>query len=250
MHTVLEETVTLTMPDALPCPVHVFSPGDGASHPGVIVYQDALGTRPASLDVGRRLAANGYVALAPDTFYRKGPYEPLDPKAVFSSPDGWAAIRPMTSTTSTVLAAQDSAEWIAYLRSRDDVAPGAIGVTGFCMGGLLAYRTAATYPDDIGAVATFHTARFITDDELSPAAVTPNIKARVLIAGADNDAGYPPEMNAELDRMLTEAGVDHVCEIYPGALHGWMMTDFPVYDEASAERGWSQMLALFGEALR
>jgi carboxymethylenebutenolidase len=56
-------------------------------------------------------------------------------------------------------------------------------------------------------------------------------------------------MHADLEALLTRAGVDHVCEIYPDALHGWMMTDFPVYDEAAAERGWAAMLGLFGETL-
>jgi carboxymethylenebutenolidase len=56
-------------------------------------------------------------------------------------------------------------------------------------------------------------------------------------------------MAERLEQALSDAGVRHVCEIYPGAAHGWMKPDFPVYDEAAAERGWSEMLALFDRNL-
>ena len=69
-------------------------------------------------------------------------------------------------------------------------------------------------------------------------------------AGADNDGSYPLAMAERLEAALTEAGVHHFAEIYPGAAHGWMMPDFPVYDQVSAERGWVSMLALFNRNLR
>jgi carboxymethylenebutenolidase len=57
-------------------------------------------------------------------------------------------------------------------------------------------------------------------------------------------------MADRLEKALTDAGVRHRAEIYEGAAHGWMKPDFPVYDEAAAERGWSAMLALFDRNLR
>jgi len=68
------------------------------------------------------------------------------------------------------------------------------------------------------------------------------------VAGADQDASYPPEQAERLEAALTAAGVDHKCEIYPGALHGWTMPDFPVYDEVAAERHWDELLGLFAAA--
>jgi carboxymethylenebutenolidase len=113
------------------------------------------------------------------------------------------------------------------------------------MGGGISLTVAGTYPDRIAAAASFHGGNLATDSDLSPHLLAPKMKARVLVAGADQDHGYPPEMAERLDEALTEAGVDHVCEIYPGALHGWTMTDFPIYNEAAAERHWAELFALF-----
>lgn len=244
-----EEKITVTTSDG-ECPVYVFAPDDGARHPGAIMYTDAFGIRPASLEMGRRLAEHGYVVLVPDVFYRAGAYGPLKPKELLGGSGAMEVLRPITSSTDTRRAAADSKAFLDYLASRDDVADTGVGVTGYCMGGGLAFTAAGTYPERIAAVATFHTGRLITDDELSPSRVVPQLKARVLVAGADHDAGYPPEMADELDRQLTEAGVDHIMEVYPEALHGWTQTDFPVYDEAAAERHWAELFDLFDETLK
>lgn len=244
-----EERVIVATADG-DCPVYVFAPDDGAKHPGAIMYTDAFGIRPPALAMGRRLASSGYVVLVPDIFYRYGDYGPLTPKEVLASPDGFAGLRPIMSSTDTRRAAQDTQAFLDYLASREDVTATGVGVTGYCMGGGLAFAAAGTYPDRIKALATFHTGRLITDNELSPARVAKDIRARVLIAGADHDAGYPPEMAEELDRMLTDAGVDHIMEVYPEALHGWTQTDFPVYDEAAAERHWTELVDLFDRTLK
>jgi carboxymethylenebutenolidase len=83
----------------------------------------------------------------------------------------------------------------------------------------------------------------------SPHLLAPKIKAELYVAGADNDKSYPPEMAERLEKALTDAGVTHRDEIYEGASHGWMKPDFPIYDEAAAERGWREMLALFERIL-
>lgn len=244
-----EEKVTVRTADG-DCPVYVFAPDDGARHPAAIMYTDAFGIRPSSLSMGRRLAENGYVVLVPDVFYRAGAYGPLKPKEVFASPDGFDSLQPLLGSTDTRRAASDAEALLAYLETRDDVEGQAIGATGYCMGGTLAFSVAGAYPDRVRALATFHTGRLITDDELSPSRAVRTLKARVLVAGADHDAGYPREMAEELDRMLTEAGVEHTMEVYPEALHGWTQPDFPVYDEAAAERHWDELVGLFDETLK
>lgn len=249
MTEVKQEQVTVATADGR-CQVSVFAPDDGAKHPGAIMYTDAFGIRPSSLEMGRRLASNGYIVLVPDIFYRYGDYGPLNPPEVLASPEGFGRLAPMMASTDTNRAAQDTRAFLDHLSSREDVARGGVGVTGYCMGGGLAFTAAGTYPDRIKALATFHTSRLITDNELSPARVAKDIRARVLIAGADHDAGYPPEMAEELDRMLTDAGVDHTMEIYPEARHGWTQTDVPVYDEAAAERHWTELVNLFDRTLK
>jgi carboxymethylenebutenolidase len=230
------------------CPAHVLTPAGEGPWPAVIMYMDALGMRPAIVGMAERLAGNGYVVLLPDLFYRFGGYEAMDPKVVFAG-DFRAVIGPMMATTDNHKAAGDTGAFIVFLDTRDDVLPPKIGTVGFCMGGGMALTAAGTYPDRIAAAASFHGGNLATDAPTSPHRLAPQMKAEVYIAGADNDASYPPEMAERLEQALTDAGVRHRSEIYPGAAHGWMKPDFPVYDEAAAERGWSEMLALFDRNL-
>lgn len=243
-----EETITIATADGQ-LPVHVFAPGDGAKHPAVIMYTDALGIRPASLGMGRRLASYGYVVLVPDLYYRAGAYGPLVPEEVLSAPGGFSSLGPLMASTDTHRAAADSGPMLDYLATRDDVEGSGVGLTGYCRGGTLAFQTAGTYPDRVAALALFHTSKLVTDDELSPSLAAPAIRAATLIVGADNDPGYPPEMARAIDELLTEAGAEHTMEIYPGARHGFTQPDFPIYDEAAAERHWTEMRELFDAAL-
>jgi carboxymethylenebutenolidase len=244
-----EEEITLATGDG-DCVCHVFTPGDGTAHPAVIFYMDGLGIRPALLDMGRRLAADGYVVLLPDLYYRAGPRDALSPKEVFASDDIMTVLGPLMASTDNRRAAEDSRVFLDYLASRADVAGTKVGTTGYCLGGGISLTVAGTYPDRVAAAASFHGGRLVTDSELSPSRVIPDIAARVYVAGADHDEGYPPEMADRLEELLTEAGVEHRVEVYPGALHGFTMTDFPVYDEAAAERHWRELLALLDDTLK
>ena len=69
------------------CPGYVFHPGGRGPYPAVLVFMDGLGIRPAMLEIGQRLAENGYFTLLPDLFYRPDPHEPMDPRAIFSDPE-------------------------------------------------------------------------------------------------------------------------------------------------------------------
>ena len=233
------------------CPVHLFTPDSGAGPwPAVIFCMDGLAIRPALFTMAQRMADGGYVVLLPDLFYRAGPYAPLDPAEVFAMGNVREALGHLLGSTDNRRAAADAAAFIALIDARDDVAGKAIGVTGYCMGGGIALTIAAAYPDRIAAAASFHGGNLATDAETSPHRLAPQMKARVYVAGADQDAHYPPEMNARLDAALSEAGVDHRCEIYEGALHGWTMADFPVYNPEAAARHWRELFALFDATLK
>jgi carboxymethylenebutenolidase len=234
------------------CPAHVFTPGVSAGPwPAVIFYMDGLGIRAALLEMGQRLADAGYLVLLPDLFYRAGPYEPLDPKKVFASGDVRSVLGHLFASTDNRRAgADDSEAFIAYLDGRKDVAGKLIGTTGYCMGGAISLTAAGTFPDRVACAASFHGGNLATDSELSPHRLAPKMKARVYVAGADQDKNYPPEMAERLDKALGDAGVDHRCEIYVGALHGWTMPDFPVYNEAAAERHWTELTALLSRLPR
>jgi carboxymethylenebutenolidase len=209
---------------------------------------DGLGMRQTLIDMAQRLADNGYFVLLPDMYYRWGTYAPMVPAEVFAG-DFRATIGPMMATTGNAPAAQDTAAFLAWLGTHPHVKGTQVGTVGFCMGGGMAITAAGTYPDRVAAAASFHGGRLATDDPASPHLLAPQITAELLIAGADNDASYPIEMHEALITALDAAGVHHHTEIYTGAAHGWMKTDFPVYDAAAAERGWTAMLALFARKL-
>lgn len=231
------------------CPAYVFTPSSNGRHPAVIFYMDGLGIRPTLFDMAQRLADEGYVVLLPDLYYRAGRYDALDPKEVFASGDVRAALGHLLGSTDNSRAGQDTAAFLDYLDGRDDVAAGGVGTTGYCMGGAISLTAAGLYPDRIAAAASFHGGNLATDAESSPHLLAPRMTARVYVAGADQDTSYPPEMAERLEQALTDAGVDHKCEIYSGAKHGWTMADFPVYDEAAAERHWRELSALFHDTL-
>jgi carboxymethylenebutenolidase len=129
------------------------------------------------------------------------------------------------------------------------VAGSKVGAVGFCMGGRLALTSAATYRDRFAAVASFHGGHLATDAPDSPHLLAQKLKAEIYVAAAENDAMYPSAMAERLEKALTEARVKHRAETYAGAAHGWMVPDFPTYDAASAQRGWTEMLALFQRTL-
>jgi carboxymethylenebutenolidase len=231
------------------CPAFVMSPTGEGSWPAIVFYADAGGIRPALLQMVERLSDAGYVVLLPDLYYRFGHYEPLVPAEVFKG-DVMAILGPLMATTGTETAANDTYSFLDYLDSRDDVAGSKVGAVGFCMGGGLAIAAAAGYPTRFFAVASFHGGNLATDAPASPHRLVHKLSAEVYIASAENDESYPPAMAARLEDALTEAAVSYCSEHYPGAKHGWMVPDFPTYDEEAAERGWKAMLALFDRALR
>lgn len=241
------EQTTIKTRDGV-CPVHVFSAGADQSGPAIIFYMDAGGIRPAVLGMAERLSKSGYVVLLPDIFYRYGSYGPLDPKEVFKG-DVRAILGPLMATTSNTKAGEDTEAFLAYLDTRPDVHGNKVGAVGFCMGGGMAVAAAGTWPDRFAAVASFHGGNLATDTPDSPHTYAPGLKAELYIAAAENDGSYPLAMSERFKQALDKEKVRYRAETYPAA-HGWMKPDFPVYDEAAAERGWREMLALFDHTLR
>jgi carboxymethylenebutenolidase len=230
---------------------YAFTPDGEGRWPAVIFFMDAPAIRPALFQMCERLASNGYFVLLPDMFWRAGPYPPIDIKAMMENEEARRAVLgPLMASTDPERSTRDTGAFLDWLSAQPQVKGDKVGVTGYCMGGAMALRAAGEFPDRVAAAASFHGGRLATDAPDSPHHLAPEMKAKVYVAGADEDASFPPEQADRLREALTGAGVDNRVEIYAGAKHGYAPPDMPVFDEAASERHWREMLKLFGETLK
>ena len=225
----------------------VFSPDGGTGLPGVILYMDIFGPRPALDGMADRLAQAGYIVLVPDLFYRSGDYGPFDTRTAFSEEATRAQLMGLMQANTPAMTEKDGAAFIDALDREG--ASGAIGTVGYCMGGGRALTAAAAYPDRIKAAASFHGGNLAGDAPDSPHRRAGSISAKVYVATAETDRSFPPEQSARLAQALREAGIDYVIENYVGTEHGWTVPDHGVFNEAGAERHWKRLLTFFAESL-
>jgi carboxymethylenebutenolidase len=232
------------------CRSFVFRPAGDGPWPGVLVYMDGIGIRPAILEIGERLARYGYFVLLPDLFYRSGPYEPMNAGTVFSDPEQRKVLmEKFMANASAAHVMSDTEAFLDWLAAQPDVRPGPIGTTGYCMGGFMSLTAAGTFPDRIAATASYHGGRLATDAPDSPHRLAPRIRSTVYVAGAIEDPSFTDEMKERLERALTDAGVRCTIETYP-AKHGFVPRDTSAHDPAAAERQWVTLLGLLDQPLR
>ena len=253
---VVEKNVTINTPDGT-CDAAYFHPAAG-KHAAVLLWTDAFGLRPAMRDMGRRLAADGYAVLVPNPFYRvgKGPFYETAANVDFKDKATFAKIGPLMGSIGAAGAAEkDAVEFVKFLDAQPEVDKGRkIGTQGYCMGGALVLRTAAAVPERIGAGASFHGGGLVTDKPDSPHTLAPKIKARLLIAIAGSDDAKQPDAKDVLRKAFDAAHVDARVEVF-AEQHGWCVPDMPhedgkpIYNQADAERAWSELLALYKSAL-
>lgn len=216
--------------------------------PGIILYMDAFGPRPALDVMAERLAGHGYAVLVPDLFYRFGEYGPFDAKTAFTKEDTRAELRRMLDGTTQEMTERDTGSFLDALAQEDVTGP--IGAVGYCMGGSRALTAAAAYPERVAAAASFHGGNLAGDAEDCPHRRAAAMTARVYVGSAGEDRSFPPEQSARLAEALRTAGVDYIIENYVGMQHGWCVPDHGVYDEAGAERHWKRLVTFFDETLK
>ena len=219
-------------------------------HPAVLIWPDIFGLRPAFKDMATRLAESGYAVLVINPFYRtkKAPTAPDHPD--FNDPATRQALLALMGSLSPDTALTDAKAFVAFLDEQPSVdKKKKMGTTGYCMGGPFVMRTAAAFPERVGAGATFHGGGLVTDKPDSPHLLIPQMKAHFLIAIAENDDSKQPEAKGTLRDAFAKAKLPAEIEVYAGTQHGWCPTDSHVYNHDQAEKAWSRMLALFGGSL-
>lgn len=227
----------------------LFVPDGAGPFPVVLYFHDAGGLRPATDEMAERWVASGYAVVAPNLYRRSPPFALFDFATVWTDPPERARIRALMDGFTPEQAMADAEAVLASLDHDPRLATRRIGVIGYCMGGRITFFAAAALADRVVAAASIHGGGLVTPAPNSPHLGCHKIRGRMYFGVADRDASCTAEAVATLEQALTAAGVPYQVEWNPGALHGYAMKDFPVYDEVAAERHWQRALDLFGEAL-
>ena len=241
--------VTIRTPDGL-CDAYYVAPARGR-HPGVLVWPDVMGLRPAFRQMADRLAQSGYAVLTVNQFYRstKAPF--LQPGESFDQPEVRQRIEPFRKALTPEGTTRDGVAFVSFLDAQPEVdGKRGIGVTGYCMGGPMMMRTAAANPARVRAGASFHGGGLAAEGADSPLLLVPRMKGRYLFAVAENDDARAPADKDKLRAAFAAAGVPAEIEVYAGALHGWCPPDSRAYHPQQAERAWARLLATFSSTLK
>lgn len=238
-----ERDVRIETPDG-ECDAHFVSPKSG-SHAAVLVWPDIFGLRPAFRQMGKRLAESGYSVLTVNPFYRTQ----AAPTAANGASTPIGDVIPLARSLNAEKHMTDAKAFVGWLDAQPQVDTSRkIGTTGYCMGGPIVMRTAATVPNRIGAGATFHGGGLVTNKPDSPHLLIPKMQADFLIAVAENDDKRDPAAKDVLKESFASADLSAEIEVYPAG-HGWCPPDTRVHNEGQAEKAWGRMLALFEKAL-
>jgi carboxymethylenebutenolidase len=241
---VVESDVSVTTPDGT-ADCYFVHPATGAAA-GVLMWPDIFGLRPAFRQMGKRLAESGYSVLVVNPFYRAK----KAPTAAAGAKTPIAELTPLAQGLNETTHMTDAKAFIAWLDQQSSVARNRkVGTQGYCMGGPIAFRTAAAVPDRVGAVASFHGGGLVTTMPNSPHLQASKSKAQFLIAIAENDDARAPNDKTVLKETFASVSLPAEIEVYAGSAHGWCPPDSGVYNEPQAEKAWSRLLALYGKAL-
>jgi len=240
---VTEAEVTVKTPDG-EADCYFVHPASGTGA-GVVFWPDIFGLRPAMRQMGKRLAESGYSVLVVNPFYRTK-------KAPTAEAGGATPIQqmmPLAQSLNETTHMTDAKAFVAWLDQQPSVAKNRkMGTQGYCMGGPIAFRTAAA-SDRVGAVASFHGGGLVRGDAPnSPHIQASKTKASFLVAIAANDDQRAPKDKDVLKETFAAAKLSAEIEVYSGA-HGWCPPDSRVYNEPDAEKAWARLLALYGKAL-
>lgn len=224
-------------------------PDHGGRYPGVLMYPDGFGIRPVLHEMARELAGHGYYVLVPNPFYRHGPAPVIElPEYIGEEarPAVFARLMPLIKAHTAERVLSDADAYLGFLTTRPEVGAGPVAVTGYCIGALLAMRTAAAHPGQVAALAGFH-GPVGADGPDGLHRLLSELTAQVHLGHAETD--LTPAALSELNQALDAAGLDYTSEIYPGTVHGFTMSDTDAFNPSALQRHWDRLLPLLGRTL-
>jgi dienelactone hydrolase len=214
-------------------PAYVCRPAGAGSHAAVIVVMEAFGLNAHIKDVAERIAREGYVTIAPDLFYRFGspivPYEDV-PRAL-----GY-----IQKFDDAVLMAELGVV-IQHLKGRPEVRSDRIGITGFCVGGRIAFLTACRHPAAIKVAVPFYGGGIAADTPTAPINLADRIQCPILCFFGETDKMIPMDQVRRLDETLKRLKKTAEVKVYKGAGHGFFCNERASYDAGAAQNAWDIM---------
>lgn len=234
--TVEVEQVAVQTPGGV-MPTTLARPTGAGPYPIVVVIMEAFGLVPNIERVAERIAGQGYVAVAPDFYFRQLPNNKFD----YDNLDG--AIACMQELGDDAFLADMNA-LLDTLQARPDTTD-RVGVTGFCMGGRLSFLSACALPDRVDCAAPFYGGGLTAHLPQAEA-----IRCPMHLFFGERDPYIPLEQVREVDERLRALGKDYALECYDGADHGFFCDERESYDEAAAVDSWQKLMALFERTLR
>lgn len=244
--TVAEHDVTIPTPDGAADAV-LFTPSGKGRWPAIILWPDLGGLRPVFREMGRKLAAQGYVVLVPNAFYRSAKAAGVE----FDMRDPAVRKRQMdyrNAATDDGIA-RDAIAYVAYLDSLKQTAMSRkVGTFGYDVGASFAFRTAAALPERIAAVGAIHGSGVATPRPNSPHLLVPKTKARYFVVQSRDDDQREPEDKDDYRKVIAEGNLQGLVDVYP-ADHGFAVPGNANYDAGAADRAWAGILALFKASL-
>lgn len=226
---------------------YIFHPDRNGPHPSVIFYMDSMGVREELSDMCRRIASAGYFVVMPNLYYRMVRSVDLDGNRLRDPAyaEGLALMWKLNRSLTNTMVENDTTAVLGFLDGEPAARKGKIGVVGYCMSGRYVFRVAGAFPDRVAASASFYGARLITDQPDSAHLLAHKIKGEMYFGCAEHDSYAPPEMVAELQRVLDKAKINASIEIYPQAEHGFAFHTRHTFHKPSTERHYERLFDMF-----
>ncbi len=242
---IITERANVTV-DAQTMGAYLARPSGPGSYPGVLVFMEIFGVNAHIRELTERVAAEGYVALAPDFFHRTGPGVEYG----YDETGMTEGLKLLGQLQADEMIA-DARACISFLKRKNYVRGDRLGAVGFCVGGHMTYLTACE--TDVKAAASFYGGGIAGTQGFGGApstlSRTSKIGGKILCLFGEKDAAIPLEQVDAIRAELNTQHIPHEVVVYPGAGHGFFCDQRGSYNKAAADDAWERVKALFAAEL-
>lgn len=230
-------------------PTFVTRPTAEGAYPPIIFYMDAPGIREELRNMAHYIAAQGYIVLLPDLFYRVGKLR-FDREGLQRGPQFLAVMKAARDSISNAAIMDDTRALLATIDSIPQAKDGLVGCVGYCMSGRFVVTAMGTFPDRLAAGASLYGVQIVTGEEDSPHRLADRIKGELYFGFAEEDSYVPDNVIPDLKTALDAHNVTYTLKVFPKTTHGFCFAERSQYHEASALQVWRDMFELYDRTLR